>query len=259
MRRTPLRKGAKPGFFTRFGVTHHRIMTPMDRPSWTFSLIGTAALVCALLLVAGVAVAAPPPLLPDGAFRSVPACAPVDPFSDADAAARELRLERDCGGEDPPLALRMATPRVRATDTGPSRVEFDVDKQMTLRTDFLTASARLGWGGASPDAQARLSTQRALIAANGLVRLDESLAFDLSVGQDVAFGPRSRASATALYRPGSRHFVFMQVASQDQQLVPAVGMRWWLAPRRASLDVSARRSLDGQSVEPRIGFQLSTD
>jgi hypothetical protein len=155
--------------------------------------------------------------------------------------------------------MRMATPRVRATDTGPSRVEMEVDKQVTLSTDWMTASARLGWGGASPDAQPRLSTNRALLAANGLVRLDESLALDLSVGQDVAFGPRTRASATALYRPGSRHFVFMQVASQDEQLVPAVGMRWWLSPRRASLDVSARRSADGQTLEPRIGLQLSTN
>lgn len=233
-------------------------MTAMDRPSWTFSLIGTIALVCALLLVAGVAVAAPP-LLPDSAFRTLPACAPVDPFVDADAAARERRLDDTCGGEDPPLSMHMATPRVRPTDTGPSRVEMAVDKQVTLSTDWMIASARLGWGGASPDAQPRLETHRALIAANGLVRLDESLALDLSVGQDVAFGPRSRASATALYRPGDRHFVFMQVASQDSQLVPAVGMRWWLAPGRASLDMSARRSADGQTLEPRIGLQLSTN
>jgi hypothetical protein len=73
-------------------------MTPMDRPSWTLSLISTVALVCALLLVAGVAMAAPP-LLPDAAFRTLPACAPIDPFADADAAAREQRLDGPCGGE----------------------------------------------------------------------------------------------------------------------------------------------------------------
>jgi hypothetical protein len=223
----------------------HRIIDSMDRQGWTASVIAALALLCALVLVAGVALAAPP-LLPADAFTTPRPCE-LHPFDDPSVEQREQSLSRPCGRD----ALKM-----RLFDTGPKRVGLEVDQLMTMHADDnLTASARLGWSGASDPSQPALG--RALIAAGGMLKLDDNWALDLSAGHDIGSDKRTRATASALFRPTGRNLMYVELAAEDVRVVaPGVGMRWRLTDN-ASLDVSARRSADRQQVQPRLGFQLS--
>lgn len=197
------------------------------------------------------------PLLPPDAFRPVTACSSIDPFADRRPDEAHRRLDADCN-PDAPWRLVVRTPRVRPTDTGPSRVEVDVDRQVGVHTGFFTGVARLGVAAASDGVEPRLQPRRTLLAAHGTVRLGEQLSLDLGIGHDAFPAPRRRATATATYRIPGRHLLFLQVADEpDSEPVPSLGLRWWLIPGRTSLDLSARRTPDGEIVEPRIGLRWS--
>jgi hypothetical protein len=210
-----------------------------------------AAAVVAVLLAASHAIAGPDrPLLSAAAFKTVPTCAPVDPFSDASPEHEERNWGCDA---EIPLTMAVRTPRLKPTDGGPSAVEVQVDRQLSLQSGFFTGAARLGMQASSDPNEYRLRPRRNLLAASGSFRLAQDLALDLDVGRDIP-ALRSRATSTAVYRPEGRHLMYVQVAEQDGTLGPAVGMRWWITPGGASLDVSARR-LPDDSVEPRVGLR----
>lgn len=213
------------------------------------------AMCAAALLAARGALAGPwQPLLPGTAFRTMPACAPIDPFATTDPE-RELNNARDCVA-DMPLSMAVRTPRLRPTDTGPSIVELQLDSQVSLlQTPLFTGVARFGVEAASDPAYHRLQARRNLFAANGTLRLTSNLALDLGVGSDVLPTLRNRATATAIYRPEGRHLMYVQVAEEEGTLGPAVGMRWELtSDGSAALDLSARR-LPDDSIEPRFGLR----
>jgi len=194
-----------------------------------------------------------PPLLPAHAFRSVAACPTVDPFSDPQPDRQERW--HDCQ-TDLPLALAVRTPKVRPQDTGPGAVELDVDSQLgLLQRPGFSGVARLGLRATTDPLSGRLQPRRGLVAAKGTLRLSPDFALDLGLGRDVVQAPRSRASATAIYRPEGRHLLYLQVAAdKDGTVSPAVGLRWWLMPGAASLDLSARRAAD-DTIEPRLGLR----
>lgn len=212
--------------------------------------------VCAAALLAACAAVAGPwqPLLPASAFRTVPACAPIDPFATTDPE-RELNNARDCVA-DMPLNMAVRTPRLRPTDTGPRIVELQLDSQVSLlQTPLFTGVARLGVEAASDPTYRRLQPRRNLLAANGTLRLTSNLALDLGLGSDLVPTLRNRATATAIYRPEGRHLMYVQVAEEEGALGPAVGMRWQLTSNgSASVDLSARRLAD-DSIEPRFGLR----
>ena len=52
------------------------------------------------------------------------------------------------------------------------------------------------------------------------------------------------------------HMVFAELAAEPGGVANAVGYRWWLVPDRAVVDVTARRSAGGDTVEPRLGLQV---
>jgi hypothetical protein len=85
------------------------------------------------------------------------------------------------------------------------------------------------------------------------MKLSEDLALEVHAIDDV----RLRGSASALIRPTDPQLLMVQLASDNARIQPAVGVRWWLAQRRASFDLMARRSLDGQRVEPQIGLPFA--
>lgn len=226
----------------------HRIIVRMERlahfGAW---ILGVLSLTAALALVAGVAMAAPP-LLPDAAF-AVPADCRLEPFAPPSAEQRE-RAWRHCRAER--LAVRLATPRVRPLDSGPSRVEVDVDHQVSRGIGPLTASARLGWSAWSAENFGGLRTARGLLAAGSRWRLDEGWALDLAVGHDTAPG-LTRASLAAVYRPPGG-LMFVQLAGGGAAgLAPAIGLRWRLAPR-VGLDLGLMRA--GAELVPRVGLRL---
>jgi hypothetical protein len=194
------------------------------------------------------------PLLSAAAFRAVPACAPIDPFATADPERQERNLA-GCDA-DIPLSMAVRTPRLRPTDTGPGAVELQVDSQVSLlQTSLFTGVARFGVQAATDPAERRLVPRRNLLAASGTLHLTPNFALDLGLGSDVLPTPRSRATATAIYRPEGRHLMYVQVAEEAGTLGPAVGLRWQLTTDgSASVDVSARRLAD-DSIEPRFGLR----
>lgn len=243
----------EPVFFTGLIGKHHRIINDMTDVGVRTASRLTAGLLCAALAWA-LAIAVPctaAPLLKDSAFARAPNC-DLEPFADLDSGRGERLLERDCGPEH--RDTRLDVPRVQLVATGVPRV--DVEQTVSTRWDSLIASARLGWSGASDEKQTRMSTQRALIAAGGLLKLDEDWALEMKVGRDAGPGLRTRATMAGLWRPVGEHLLFLQFAAEEGGVAQAVGLRYWLLPGRASFDLLARRSPDGQSIEPRFGFQL---
>jgi len=189
--------------------------------------------------------------LPARAFQAPESCT-LEPFVDANAEQRERQMSRDCGRDR--LQMRLATPRVRPLDPGPGRLELEVDQLVTLRADDVTASARLGWAGSRQEDRPGMQTDRALIAAGGLWRLDRRWALAMKVGRDLGATVRSRATLSGLYRHAERDLLFMQLSAEDAGLAPTVGWRWWLAPR-ASFDFVARR-MPSSAVEPSLVLQV---
>jgi len=88
------------------------------------------------------------------------------------------------------------------------------------------------------------------------LRLAEDLSLEVHAPPDAGPAQRVRGSASALFGAPDQQLFVVQLASEDARLQPALGVRWWLAQRRASFDVMARRSADGQAVEPRFGVQF---
>jgi len=200
------------------------------------------------------AAGAQPQLLDASAFEARAACA-VDPFADATLDQRELLLERGCGRNR--LDLRVDTPRAQPTDNGPSQLVVEVDQVVSRQVvEAFTATARLGWSGATQDGFSRMETGRALLAAGGHMRLHERWAVDMSLGRDVGNGLRSRATMAALWRPADDHLLFAELAAEEGGVENVVGYRWWLVPERAVIDVTARLSAGGDMVEPRVGVQV---
>lgn len=212
----------------------------------------TAGTLCAACVLLPAVAAFAAPLLPPRAFQTPESCT-LEPFVDASAEQRERQLLHECGRDQ--LQMRVATPRVRPLDTGPSRIEVEVDQLVTVRADDLTASARLGWAGSSQEDRPRLQTERALIAADGLWRLDEQWALAMKMGRDLSAGLGTRATLSGMYRHEERHLVFMQLAAEDAGVTPAVGLRWWLA-RHTSFDLMARRAPNGSAIEPHFALQI---
>jgi hypothetical protein len=202
----------------------------------------------------GGAAAAGPALLEGAAFEPPVPCV-VDPFADATHDQREMLLERACGRNR--LDLRVDAPRAQATDTGPSQLVLEVDQVVSRQVlEAFTATARLGWSGATQDGFSRMETGRALLAAGGRLRLHERWAVDMNLGRDVGPGLRTRATMAGLWRPADDHMVFAELGAEAGGVANVVGYRWWLVPDRAVIDVMARRSAGGDTVEPRLGLQV---
>jgi hypothetical protein len=200
------------------------------------------------------AASAEPMLLDGDAFEAPTACQ-VEPFANPSLGEREHSLDRACGRNR--LDLRVDTPRAQQTDTGPSRLVLEVDQVMTRQVlDAFAATARLGWSGATQEGFSRMVTGRALLAAGARLRLHEQWAVDMNLGRDIGPGLRSRATMAGMWRPADEHMVFAELAAEPGGVANAVGYRWWLVPDRAVVDVTARRSAGGDTVEPRLGLQV---
>ena len=211
-------------------------------------------MLAAAIALAGAAAAEEAPLLPGEAFAPPPACA-VEPFADTSLGQREQSMQRDCGRDS--LNVKLDAPRARPGDTGPGHVVVEVDQVMTRELlQAFTASARFGLQGATQDGDARLDTGRALLAANGRLRLHERWALDLNWGGEVGAGLRRRATMTGLWRPSEVHLLFAELAAEDGAVANGVGYRWWMVPGKAVVDVSARRASDSRALQPRVSFQL---
>lgn len=197
------------------------------------------------------------PLLGTAAFAAPASCA-LDPFRDANGEQRERQFERadhDCVGDD--FALNVAAPSpMRPAPAQARRFDLSVDRWMSARVDRLKTSARLGWT-ATGDPRLGWQTARALVAAGSLLRLNDDWAMELQFGRDRHLAEqRSLAKWSTLWRVAGEHLLYMQVASEQAGVAQTFGLRWWLAPRKASLDLSAYRSFGGERIEPRLNLSV---
>ena len=224
------------------------------RMPWTWRRAMVAA--GALMVAACGLHAEPPSLLPGKAFvvESLQPCR-VDPYADTDPGLSERQFLKPCGADRLQFSADGPRPQT-ATTVGPTPFKLGLDQSMSSRMGPLTTSVRFGWAGLRDDRIKRMQTEHALVAAGGLFRLDDDWAVDMSIGRDVGAGLPQRAMMTGLWRPGGDQLVFAQFADDPGGVASMVGLRWWLVPKRVAVDVAARRSSDGQLIEPRLNLSL---
>ncbi|NML17738.1 hypothetical protein [Azohydromonas caseinilytica] len=214
--------------------------------------------------------------LKDTAFTAPRDC-PLDPFASPSTDDRVQQLRKDCGrdrlrlGVDgsrvelatvQPAALLGPAP---ASPQAPLKLEVDQlhSQQWSALSAPLITSLRLGWQGSREGRLGQVqSDQRALLATGGLLRLGPDAALDMSVGRlrsgTLKSGElRTRTSVTGLWRPMGEHMVYAQWAEEPTGVAREVGVRWWLQPGRLALDMGARRSAEGQPLEPRLSLSMS--
>jgi hypothetical protein len=108
---------------------------------------------------------------------------------------------------------------------------------------------RHGWTASAIGALALLC---ALLLVAGI-----AVAQPMRVADELAVEVQAERVASALVRPADPQLLVIQLTSDKSRITPALGIRWWLAQRRASFELMVRRSLDSQRVEPQIGVQVA--
>jgi hypothetical protein len=231
--------------------------------------------------LAAVRIYAPRPRAPikETAFSAPRSCAP-DPFTSTSTDDWLAQLRQGCGRDQlrlgvegsrvelatlQPLQQTVLMDKPPASSKAPVKLELDqVQSQQWSALDTpLTTSVRLGWQGSRDGGLGQVQRdQRALLASGGLLRLGPDAALDMSVGRQRTGNLRSgemrtRTAVTGLWRPLGAHMVYAQWADEATGIAREIGMRWWLQPGRLSLDLGARRSGDGQPLEPRLSLSMS--
>jgi hypothetical protein len=218
--------------------------------------------------------------LKDTAFSAPRACSP-DPFTSASTDDWLQHLRQGCGRDQLRLGVdgsRVELPTVQplqqsvlmdkpppASPKAPVKLEVDQvqSEQWSALSSPLTTSLRLGWQGSRDSGLGQVqSDQRALMATGGLLKLGPDMALDMSMGRlrtgTLRSGEtRTRTAVTGLWRPLGQHMLYAQWADEATGIAREVGMRWWLQPGRVSLDLGARRSGEGQPLEPRLSLSMN--
>lgn len=183
---------------------------------------------------------------------------PVTPFGDASPMQYEAGLSGRCQAES--SRWTVEAPRARPSDLGPSIMKAEFTSLTGLRMSSLLAAFRLDWSGLrGSEAAGSPKAERAAFAMGGLVRLHEQLAVQTSVGLEDTGVQRTRATFSSVWKPSRLGVLFAEWAGSELGTeAHRVGVRWWLVPRRLSIDVNARRLPDVPGwVDQRIGLSFS--
>lgn len=197
-----------------------------------------------------------PPVLRPQAFVGLAACR-VDPYADPDVPTVASQFGVACGADH--VAVTVEGPRADQPDRVVGRYGLGFDQVLTRRPFDelpLATTARVGWSAVGTEAQPRLRTERALVAAGAQVEFGDDVLVGVSVGRDPRPGLRSRSTLQTAWRPWGEHLVYVQWAGEPDGVSNTFGMRWWLVPRRLSVEMSARLNPDGTPVQPRLGMQF---
>lgn len=192
-----------------------------------------------------------------GCARAAPDC-PVTPFNDASPVQFEAGLSGSCQADS--TRWRVEAPRARPSDVGPSVMKAEFTSVQGLRMSSLLAAFRLDWSGLrGSEAAGSPKAERAAFAMGGLLRLHEQLAVQTSVGLENTGVQRSRATISSVWQPSKLGVLFAEWAGSELGTeAHRVGGRWWIVPRRLSIDLGARRLPDVPGwVDPRVGLSLS--
>jgi hypothetical protein len=187
----------------------------------------------------------------------VPDC-PVTPFSDVSAGQYEAGLSGHCQAER--TSWKVEAPRARPSDVGPSLMKAEFTSLNSVRMPSLLGALRLHWSGVrGSEAAGNPHSERAVLAMGGLLRLHSTLAVHTSLGMEHTDEQRSRATVSSVWQPSRLGVLFAEWAgSESGTEVHRVGGRWWLVPRRLSIDLGARHLPDGAGwADRRVGLALS--
>ncbi|MCR5883435.1 hypothetical protein LRS03_11420 [Rhizobacter sp. J219] len=192
-----------------------------------------------------------------GAAWATPDC-PVTPFGDASPVQLEAGLSGRCQAES--ARWKVEAPRARPSDVGPSVMKAEFTSLTGLRVSSLLAAFRLDWSGLrGSEAAGSPKAERAAFAMGGLVKLHDRLALQTSIGLEHTGVQRSRATVSSVWQPSKLGVLFAEWAGSELGTeAHRVGGRWWIVPRRLSIDLGARRLPDVPGwVDPRVGLSLS--
>lgn len=192
-----------------------------------------------------------------GSARAAPDC-PVTPFGEASPVQFEAGLSGRCQAES--TRWKVEAPRAKPSDVGPSVMKAEFTSLTGVRVSSLLAAFRLDWSGLrGSEAAGNPKAERAAFAVGGLLRLHEQLAVQTSVGLENTGVQRSRATISSVWQPSKLGVLFAEWAGSELGTeAHRVGGRWWIVPRRLSIDLGARRLPDVPGwVDPRVGLSLS--
>lgn len=187
---------------------------------------------------------------------AVPDC-PVTPFSDVSAVQYEAGLSGRCRAER--VTWKVEAPRARPSDVGPSLMRAEFTSLNSVRMPSLLGALRLHWSGVrGSEAAGSPRSERAVLALGGLLRLHTTLAVHTALGLEHTGEQRSRATVSSVWRPSRLGVLFAEWAGSEAGTeVHRVGGRWWLVPRRLSIDLGARHLPDAGWADRRVGVALS--
>jgi hypothetical protein len=192
-----------------------------------------------------------------GSACASPDC-PVTPFGDASPVQYEAGLSGRCQAES--SRWKVEAPRARPTDVGPSVMKAEFTSLTGWRLSPLLAALRFDWSGLrGSEAAGNPKAERAALAMGGLLRLHDQLALQTSVGlEHTGVFQRSRATIGSVWQPSKLGVLFAEWAGSELGTeAHRVGGRWWVVPRRLSIDLGARRLPDGPWIDQRVGLSLS--
>jgi hypothetical protein len=218
-------------------ISHHRAMAPCS----------TACL--AVLALAGT-------LAVPARAQGAPDC-PVSPFGDASVLQYQAGLLGDCQTDS--TRWKVEAPKAKPADVGPSLMKAEFTSLTAWRLPSLLGSLRLDWSGLRGSESAGSPRQeRTVLSLGGLLRLHDSLAVQTNVGVEHAGMQRNRATVSSVWQPSKLGVLFAEWAGSELGTEShRVGGRWWLVPRRLSIDLGARHVPEGPGwVEQRVGLKL---
>lgn len=187
----------------------------------------------------------------------LPDC-PVAAFGDVSATQHVAMQSGACRLES--ARWKLETPRARPADVGPSLLRAEFSSLMSVRVSSLMGALKFDWAGLrGATSDGNLRTERTAVSVGGLLRLVDNLSVHTNLGLEHAGAARTRATVSSVWRPSKLGVLFAEWAGSDAGTeAHRVGARWWVVPRRLSVDMGARYLPDGAGwVDRRVGLAFS--
>jgi len=214
-------------------------------PGRTAAVLGVAVL--ALMLQAG---------WPGSLARAgtVAACA-ADPFAPHAPAEVDASLARPCDGEQLRWNVEPQDPVAAARRTGVLRARVESVASESIWPGLITGTVKASYVALGGEPASGLRTERTVVAAGGMLRLNEAWSLHGDAGRELT-SERNLATVGGAWRPVGAGLLFAEVIAGDRGAeAHRVGARWWLLPRRLSIDLDARHDL-GPVEQRRYGLVL---
>lgn len=184
--------------------------------------------------------------------QALPACQ-ADPFGSPPPAERDQNLARPCGGEHLRVHVEPPDPGAAARRTGVLRTRVDSVASQRVAPG-LTGTVKMSWTSLAGEPHSGLRTERTLLAAGGLMRLSDEWALQMNAGRDLMTA-RNVATMGGAWRPVGLGLVFAEWIGNDGGAeAHRLGARWWVLPKKLSLEFDARREV--RTEQQRYGVML---